>query len=293
MKAERLLIVGCGDVARRALPALTQSCAVAALARSPESLQALEELGLHAIPGDLDRPETLAGDSWAADCILHCAPPQREGSVDSRTRNLLDALEGAMVPQRFVYLSTSGVYGDCRGERVDEARPINPQSPRALRRVDAESQLASWCSRRGTRLTILRVPGIYAADRLPLQRLRSGTVALRPEDDVYTNHIHADDLAGVVATALAANAPGGIFNATDDSEILMGDFFDLVADRFGLPRPPRASRAEVLAQVSSDLASFMAESRRLSNRRLKEGLGVRLRYPTVYEGVPHGVLETT
>jgi nucleoside-diphosphate-sugar epimerase len=131
----------------------------------------------------------------------------------------------------------------------------------------------------------LRVPGIYAADRLPLERLRAGTPVLRAEDDVYTNHIHADDLAMIVARALEDEAPAGVFNANDDSGLKMGEWFDLVADLYGLPRPPRIPRSEAAGKIPPGLLSFMSESRRLDNRRLKQVLGVRLRYPTVHEGL--------
>jgi len=219
--------------------------------------------------------------------VLHCAPPPATGTADTRTRNLLSALaKGGILPARVVYVSTSGVYGDCGGARVDESRAVHPQTERARRRVDAERQLALWCSERGVTLVILRAPGIYAAERLPLERLRLGTPVLREEDDVYTNHIHAEDLAGIVARALEDAAPGGIYNASDDSEIRMGDWFDLVAGRAGLPRPPRIARSEAQGRVAPELLSFMSESRRLANRRMKEGLGVRLRYRTVFEGVP-------
>jgi nucleoside-diphosphate-sugar epimerase len=169
---------------------------------------------------------------------------------------------------------------------VDESRAVHPQTDRAQRRVDAERQLALWCSERGVVLVILRVPGIYAADRLPLERLRAGTPVLRTEDDVYTNHVHAEDLVAIVVRALEHASPAGIYNASDDSEIRMGDWFDLVAERAGLPRPPRIARAEAAGRISPELLSFMSESRRLANRRMKENLGVKLRFPTVFEGVP-------
>ena len=193
---------------------------------------------------------------------------------------------GEILPQRVVYLSTSGVYGDCAGAYVDESRPLNAQSDRARRRVDAERRLREWAGARGVRLVVLRVPGIYAADRLPTERLRAGTPALRTEDDGYTNHIHADDLAAIAVLALEHPQAEGVFNASDDSEMKMGDWFDLVADRHGLPRPPRIPRTDAAARISPALLSFMAESRRLVNRRMKEVLGVRLRYPTVHQGVP-------
>lgn len=271
----KLLIAGYGDIARRAAPRLEARYAVQPLSRH------------HGF--DLDRPETLAA-LQGADALLHCAPPPATGTADTRTAHLLAMLaKGRILPARIVYVSTSGVYGDCAGARVDESRAVRPQTDRARRRVDAERQLALWCSERGVSLVILRAPGIYAADRLPLERLRAGTPVLRAEDDVYTNHIHADDLAGIAVRALEDAAPAGTYNASDDSAIRMGDWFDLVAERAGLPCPPRIARAEALGRIAPESLSFMSESRRLANRRMKEALGVRLRYPTVFEGIPCSV----
>jgi nucleoside-diphosphate-sugar epimerase len=148
--------------------------------------------------------------------------------------------------------------------------------------VDAESQLAQWCTAHGAKLVILRAPGIYAADRLPLERLRAGGAVLRAQDDVYTNHIHADDLAAIARRALEEDAPEGVYNACDDTRLRMADWLDLVADRTGLPRPPRVAR-DALAEVND----FMSESRRLDNTRMKRVLGIRLRYSTVHEGLAH------
>ena len=189
-----------------------------------------------------------------------------------------------MLPQRVVYISTSGVYGDCGGDYVDESRPVNARTERAARRVDAEAVLSHWCGERGIALVILRVPGIYAADRLPLAQLERGTPVLAAEDDVYTNHIHADDLAAVLTAGLSLGE--GVYNASDDSELRMGEYFNLVADRAGLPRPPRVRRAEAAGRIPPVLLSFMSESRRLVNRRMKASLGIRLCHPTVWEGVP-------
>lgn len=268
-----LLLAGYGDIARRAALRLEARYALVPLARRYGT--------------DLDRPETLASLP-PAHAVLHCAPPPSAGVTDPRTTHLLAALaKGRILPARLVYVSTSGVYGDCAGAYVDESRGVHPQTDRARRRVDAERQLAQWCSERGVALAILRAPGIYAADRLPLERLRAGTPVLRAEDDVYTNHIHAEDLAAIAVRALEDAASAGIYNASDDSEIRMGEWFDLLAARSGLPRPPRIARAEAAGRIAPALLSFMSESRRLVNRRIKEELGVRLRYPTVYDGVPH------
>lgn len=281
---ERLLVVGVGDVARRALPALVARYDSLALLR-PGGAAAPSA---RSVFGDLDRPQTLAPLAGAAELVLHLAPPNEARDGDARTRNLIAALSGApMLPRRFVYISTSGVYGDCGGARIDESRPVNPQSARAARRVDAERAVTEWGERAGIEIVILRVPGIYAADRLPVERIRRATPVLRAEEDVYTNHVHADDLAAICVRALEADAPAGIYNASDDSELKMGEWFDLVADRCGLPRPARVARAEAASVMSPTLLSFMRESRRLVNRRLKDVLGVQLRYPTVFDGVPH------
>ena len=270
---KRLLIAGFGDIARRAAPVLGNAFELRILARKN---------GL-----DLDRPESLAALE-PVDAVLHCAPPPASGSADTRTANLLAALEGRRIlPTRIVYISTSGVYGDCGGALVDESRAVNPQTARAARRVDAEARLALWCSAHGAALTVLRAPGIYAVDRLPLAGLRAGMPALRDADDVYTNHIHADDLAAICVRALEEGAPAGIYNASDDSRLKMGEWLDMVADQAGLPRPQRIARSEAGGRIPADLLSFMGESRRLDNTRLKRTLGVRLRYPTVREGLAH------
>jgi nucleoside-diphosphate-sugar epimerase len=292
MVRKRLLVIGCGDVARRALPEWLLRYEVAALVRAPDP--ALAASGARLVAGDLDRPETLAPLAGAADLVVHTAPPPDTGAQDVRTRNLLAALTGsqkggAMLPQRVVYISTSGVYGDCGGDYVDESRPVHAQTARAGRRVDAEAVLTGWCAERGVALVILRAPGIYAADRLPVAQLARGAPVLTPEDDVYTNHIHADDLAAILTAGLTLGE--GAYNASDDSELKMGEYFDLVADRMGLPRPPRVRRAEAAGLISPALLSFMSESRRLVNRRMKAELGIRLRYPTVHEGVPHAAAQ--
>ncbi|MCW5622525.1 MAG: NAD-dependent epimerase/dehydratase family protein, partial [Burkholderiales bacterium] len=204
----------------------------------------------------------------------------------TRTANLIRTLgKGGSLPQRLVYLSTSGVYGDCAGALVREQRALRPQSDRALRRADAERRLRAWGRSSGVRVVILRVPGIYAAERLPLQRLRAGIPALRDEEDVYTNHIHADDLATIVFNALARGRGQRAYNASDASVLKMGEYFDLVADAFDLPRAPRISRAQAQQALPATLLSFMRESRRLDNGRMARELRVRLRYPSVQEGV--------
>lgn len=277
-KRPRLLIVGCGDVGMRLLPLLTPYFRVFATTSQQERCAELRAAGAVPLVADLDQPASLRRLAGLAPWVVHLAPPPAEGVLDSRTRNLT-----AILPEqgRLVYVSTTGVYGDCGGALFDESRPVAPRNARALRRVDAECTLRRWARRSGAALAILRVPGIYGADRLPIKRLQQGTPALIEADDVYTNHIHADDLAAIIARALYRALPNRVYHAVDDSDMKMAQYFDAVADAFQLPRPPRLPRAQLQQVVTPALLSFMSESRRLRNGRIKRELGVRLRYPTV------------
>lgn len=281
-----LLIVGCGDVARRAIPWLARRFRVVAVVRQADQREALRALGVRVLRADLDSPASLKRLAGLADAVLHLAPPPDHGDRDTRTRHLCAALGRRMsLAQGLVYISTTGVYGDCGGAWVDECRPVAPRTARARRRVDAEAQLRGFGRRSGVPVTILRAPGIYAADRLPLARLERGDPVLRDEDDVYTNHIHAEDLARLACLALFRMRGGRVVNACDDSVLKMGAYFDGVADAFGLARPPRVSREEAARQLSPATLSFMSESRRIRNRRLHTELRARLRYPFVADGL--------
>ena len=278
----RLLIVGCGDIGMRLLPLVRDRFRVFALTSDASRRAELRAAGAIPVVANLDQPASLAILSRLASTIVHLAPPQSEGLRDRRTRNLT-----AILPDRgtLVYISTTGVYGNCNGARFDETRPVNPQNARARRRVDGEQVLRRWASRNGARLSILRVPGIYAANRLPVERLQNGTPALLTEDDVYTNHVHADDLARIIAAALYRGRPNRVYHAVDDSDMRMGEYFDAVADAFGMARSPRLPRAELQKIVSPMLLSFMSESRRLTNERIKCELGIRLLYPDVNDAL--------
>lgn len=289
---QNLLIVGCGDVARRVLPRLVGRYRVYALLRDAEQFAWWRRAGAVPVLADLDDARSLARIAGLAEVVLHFAPPPERGAVDTRMRRLLAALaKGKSLPQRLVYISTSGVYGDCAGARIDETRRLAPATARAARRVDAERRLRAFGRQNGVVVSILRAPGIYAADRLPIARLQKGTPALCAADDVYTNHIHADDLALLVCAALRYGRANRAYNACDDSEMKMGEYFDLVAGRFGLPPAPRLSRAEAQAKLSPIQLSFMSESRRLANHRIRHELHARLRYPRVEDGVAAAWLE--
>ena len=290
-RKERVLIIGCGDVGQRAAKQLVGRTRVVALTSSPERASGLRAQGITPIVGNLDDAISLQRLSGWATRVLHLAPPPSdrvgEWSTDSRTLNLVRALKKRSLPQALVYGSTSGVYGDCQGDWVSESRPVKPHTPRAVRRVDAENSVR-FLGRTGVRSSILRIPGIYAPDRpngTPKERLLKGTPVLLSADDVYTNHIHSDDLGRACVAALWRGKAQRVVHVSDDSQMKMGDYFDLAADIMGLQRPPRVPRSQAQESLPLMLLSFMSESRRLSNLRLKKELRLQLHYPTISQGL--------
>ena len=284
----RLLVVGCGDIGMRVLALLRGRWQLLALTSSPARVDELRAAGATPLLGNLDQAATLGRLGGLADAVLHLAPPPSDGEGDPRTRALLQALARGGRVQRIVYASTTGVYGDCGGALFDETRAVSPATARGRRRVDAEAQLRWFGRRSGAVVTILRVPGIYATDRPgghPRERLQRGTPVLAAADDVYTNHIHADDLARACVAALFRGRPQRVLHASDDTELKMGDYFDMAAELCGMDKPPRITREQAKTALSPVLLSFMSESRRLRNERLKNELRLKLRYPTVREGL--------
>ena len=296
-RRERLLIVGYGDVGQRVARLLGTATGaqrrvrIMVLNREIARTQALRVQSVQPLLGDLDQAGSLKRLAGIASRVLHLAPPavlaQIDGPNDPRTIALMRALRLRKLPRSLVYASTTGVYGDCRGEWVTEARAVAPATARGQRRVGAEHAIR-FAGRSGLHASILRIPGIYAPDReggTPRARLLRGTPVLQASDDVYTNHIHADDLARACLKALWQGKPQRVYHASDDSVLKMGDYFDLAADLYGMPRPQRISRAQAESELPATLLSFMSESRRLNNRRLKQELRLQLRYPTVAEGL--------
>lgn len=290
-RRERVLIVGCGDIGLRVARQLPPRLKLLALTSTAARIPDLRAQGITPLTGNLDDRASLRRLAGLATRVLHLAPPPSHNPdwrSDPRTLALLRALRLRSPPHSLAYASTSGVYGDCQGGWVSETRPVNPHTPRSRRRVHAESQLRLFGRATRTRVHILRIPGIYAPDReggTPRGRLLKGTPVLRAEDDVYTNHIHADDLARACLAALWRGKPQRVTHASDDTQLLMGDYFDLVADLYQLPRPPRLPRSTAQEQLPLMLLSFMDESRRLDNQRLKKELKLVLRYATVESGL--------
>ena len=286
----RLLVVGCGDIGQRLVRLAKGRMIVRALTSSPPRKTALRALGVTPLLGDLDQPRTLRRLAGVARYVAHLAPPGDACAGDRRTGALLAALRRTQWPRALVYASTSAVYGDLQGGVATETVAPRAGAVRAARRFDAERQVRA-AGRTGLSGRILRVPGIYACDRAdgtPEGRLRRGLPALRPEDDVYTNHIHADDLARACWLALWRGRSQRVYNVNDDSQLLMGDYYDLAADLYGLPRARRISRAQAEGELSALTLSFMQDSRRMDNRRMKRELRLRLRYPEVQQGLLAG-----
>ncbi len=284
----RVLLIGCGDVGVRVAKALPGRVRLLALTSSPQRLPELRSLGITPLLGNLDAARSLRRLAGLASRVVHLAPPPASGPGDPRTRALLHALRLRGLPEALVYASTSGVYGDCQGDITTETRALCAGTERAARRIDAENSIRSVGRSGALRACLLRIPGIYAPDRVggtPRARLLGGMAVLRATDDVYTNHIHADDLARACIAALWRGKPQRAYNVNDDSCLKMGDYFDLAADLYHLPRPPRVARAVATEHVSPMLLSFMSESRRMDNTRLKRELRLALRYPTVDSGL--------
>ncbi len=291
-RRERVLVVGCGDVGMRMASLLAGRVRLLALTSSPQRCGALRAAGITPLVGNLDDVASVRRLAGLAQRVLHLAPPPSDQgpawTTDPRTRALVRVLSRRALPRSLVYGSTSGVYGNCGGDWVNETRAVQPHTARATRRVHAEASVRAYGQRTGVACTVLRIPGIYAPDRAggtPRDRLLRGTPVLQAADDVYTNHIHADDLARACVLALWRGSGQRNINVCDDTELKMGDYFDLAADLYGLPRPARLPRHQAQAQLPVMLLSFMSESRRLSNLRMKTELGLALRYPTVREGL--------
>lgn len=279
---QTLLIAGFGDIARRAVPELRKRWRLLALVRSAQQKQTARDLGVIPILADLDQHSSLHRLAGLADALLYTAPPAPTGTQDLRLLKLLSALAKTnSIPQRLVYISTSGVYGNRDGAWLDECATPRPQTARAQRRLAAELLLRSLARRWPTSITILRAPGIYAENRLPLERLKNGTPLPIASQDVFVNHIHADDLAAICIRALQRQGGIRLYNASDDQPLLSGDWFGALADTFSLPQPPRLERAALLQALSPMQASFLLESRRLDNQRIKRELCITLQNPDV------------
>ncbi len=285
--ATDVLVIGCGDIGERvARRERSEGRSVAGVIRSEQSERRLRVAGIRSIVADLDDPSSLKRISVRDSLVYYFAPPPGKGATDPRMEAFVATMTAPNLPRRVALISTTGVYGDCRGEWVTEDRPANPQADRARRRLAAETALRQWSETSGVPIVILRVPGIYGPGYLPEERLRSGEPVLREEESPYSNRIHADDLAQVCFVAGHHDAPGVLYNVSDGHPSTMTDFFYRVADALGIPRPPAIALEQARRQLGEGMLSYLAESRRIDNRRMREELGVKLMYPDLAAGLP-------
>ncbi|MHB1397757.1 MAG: SDR family oxidoreductase [Trichloromonadaceae bacterium] len=282
----RVLIIGCGDIGLRvARLALAEGAAVTGLVRSEPKGDWLKAQGVTPLLADFDDPATLTGLPTAGAVVYYLAPPPGGGYSDPRARNFCAAVASGGLPAKLVYVSTSGVYGDCGNDLVTEQTPVNPQTSRARRRLDAEQTLLAWGLAQGVPVVILRVTGIYGPGRLPVSRLLAGHPVLREEESPSTNRIHADDLARVCFAAAAKAGHGEVFNVSDGEGGTMSQYFFAVADALQLSRPAAITMAQARQVMNPLMLSYLNESRRMSNAKMLKELGITLRYPTLAAGL--------
>ena len=287
-----VLIVGCGDIGLRVARILqASSTRVAGLTRSAEGAERLRGFNVEPVMGDLDDAESLAGLPIGGKLVFYLAPPPGGGSVDGRMRRFCAAVAGGELPEKIVYMSTSGVYGDCGGALVTEETPVNAQTSRAQRRVDAETTLLEWGRANKVPVVILRVTGIYGPGRLPLARLQQGHPVLNEKESPPTNRIHADDLAAVCVAAAEKAADGDIFNVSDGQPGTMTGYFNAIADLLELPRPQQVSMEEANQLMNPMMLSYLKEARRMDNRKMIEQLGVVLQYPDLDSGLKNVIAQ--
>lgn len=280
-----VLIIGCGDVGRRIAAAYRiENVEVAGVVRSEASAAALQRTGVTTLRIDLDADD-LPGLPSRGARLFYLAPPVDVGGDDVRIERLLEHLALTGTPARFLYMSTTGVYGDCGGRWIDESAPLNPSTLRAQRRIAAETAMRAWCVARAVPWVILRVPAIYGPGRLLTERLKSGQPAIRPEECSYTNRIHVDDLVAVCRAAMAHAPADSIYNVSDGSPTTITDYLFKLAELTGLPKPPVISMREAEHTLSPSLMSFLRESKRIHNLKMLEELGVTLRYPDLPSGL--------
>ena len=286
MECKNLIIIGCGDTGFRvARLALDRGVPVTAVSRGEKSFPESVKGGVTLLTANLDDPETLRLPDVSGCAVLYSAPPPGGGIIDTRVKNFLAALEPGAAPFKIVYLSATSVYGNCGDELVDETRPPAPLNHTGRRRLDAEQQFLAWGAARGVPVVILRISGIYGPGRVPLQRIYDREPLLNEAEAGYTNRIHADDLAQVCLAALERGEAGDIFNVSDGETSRMTDYFNAISDLLQLPRLPQVSLAEARQAMSPLMFGYMTDSRRIDNRKMLEKLGIKLRYPTLREGL--------
>ncbi|MEY3219997.1 MAG: hypothetical protein RIT27_1354 [Pseudomonadota bacterium] len=276
-----IFIVGCGYVGQSVVRYfLDREMPVWALTRGNAAL--LQQLGIQTVMGDLDKPETLKNLPIQRDTLVfYFAPPPNQGVTDPRLPNFLGAL--TQLPEKLILISTTGVYGDCQGAWITEDQPLNPQADRAKRRVDAENTLKNSA----LNWTILRVAGIYGAGKLPIERLQKGVPVLAEDQSPFSNRIYLEDLVTVCGVAAEKAAARTIYHLSDGNPTTMTDYFNQVADALKLPRPPEIRANTAKDQLSPEMRSYLAESKRLNIQKARSELGFNPQFPHLTTGLAH------
>lgn len=282
-----VLIVGCGYTGRR-IARLYQldGATVYGIVSQPTSAELLQQHEIVPLQIDLDRPMTQV--QWPEmlndATIFYCAPPQAEGKDDNRIAAFLAAIK-SWSPRCLIYLSTTGIYGDCRGSWVSERDQPAPLYPRAARRMAAENRLRRYHEQTQVPVTILRVAAIYGPGRLPVERIRAGQPILNENDSPFSNRIHVDDLAQICISAALRAKAWDVFNVSDGRPESMTAYFNRVADLAGLQRPQTITWSEAEHQLPPGMLEFLSESKRIDNARMLEELEVTLQYPDISSGL--------
>ncbi len=276
-----IVLIGYGDIAGRVAAHLPDH-AITTIARQHTEPSEGHRGDWHSLVIDLDRDTPIPDEAFRADAIwVYLAPPPRTGQDDPRVARWLQEASGP--PAAMIYVSTTGVYGDQGGKRVDESTPPSPGHDRGWRRLDAENQFREHAAANNTPLTCLRVTGIYNCERLPLAKLRAGTPVPGGEQAPWSNRIQADDLADIIIRLIARIDTGqpvtGTFNVSDNHPMRISEVYRLTAEHFGLASPPEAAMEDVLAQASPMAREFLSESRCIDASAIQQALGWQPRYP--------------
>jgi len=288
------IIIGCGDIGIRVGQRLQQQhYQVTGIVRSAESAAKLESLGFKAVIFDLDQPGLPLPTIQTYNLIFYFAPPTEDGEHDLRMKNLLSTLTPTSEPPaRIIYISTTAVYADSKGKWINEQTPAQPGSSRGKRRLDAEQQLIEFQHHHPVNISILRVSGIYSANRLPFRQIKARQAILKLEAAPFSNRIHADDLANIcIAAALNTDKATAIFNVSDGNPGSISQYFKEVALAFKLQSPPEISWERAQQVLSPGMLSYLRESKRIDSRLIKHELGITLCYPTLESGLKQCVTE--
>ena len=250
---------------------------VSATSRRAEGIAEIEAQGLHGLP--FDSTLQIASDVTH---LLISAPPNEHGDPVLRLfeKQLLELSKSL----KWVgYLSTTGVYGDRGGDWVDEESPLEPNTARGQRRLQAEGNWLRLYSDFGLPVHLFRLAGIYGPGRNTLLNLLDGSAKRIIKPGQIFSRIHVADIAGVLAASLAKPNPGRAYNVCDDEPCPPQEVVEFAANLLGLPLPPEIPFEQ--AELSPMAKSFYAESKRVSNRRIRTELGYKLVYPTYREGL--------